>query len=75
MCISLSKKKHVISFNGTINISCQAEDFIAEVEAFGQVRHKNLVKLLGYCIEGTTRYKKFSSFSYIISSYNFSFST
>ncbi|XP_059459401.1 probable serine/threonine-protein kinase At1g01540 [Corylus avellana] len=35
--------------------SCQAEDFIAEVEAFGQVRHKNLVKLLGYCIEGAYR--------------------
>jgi hypothetical protein len=42
-----------------ITISCQAEDFIAEVEAFGQVRHKNLVKLLGYCIEGTYRYQVF----------------
>jgi hypothetical protein len=40
-----------------ITISCQAEDFIAEVETFGQVRHKNLVKLLGYCIEGTYRYQ------------------
>nr|XP_023926455.1 probable serine/threonine-protein kinase At1g01540 [Quercus suber] len=38
-----------------VSSSCQAEDFIAEVEAFGQVRHKNLVKLLGYCIDGTTR--------------------
>ena len=59
------KKKEVISFNGTITSSCQAEDFIAEVEAFGQVRHKNLVKLLGYCIEGTTRYKTFSFFFFL----------
>lgn len=27
-----------------------------EVEAIGHVRHKNLVRLLGYCIEGTQRY-------------------
>ena len=27
-----------------------------EVEAIGHVRHKNLVRLLGYCIEGTHRY-------------------
>ncbi|KAF9664206.1 hypothetical protein SADUNF_Sadunf17G0132000 [Salix dunnii] len=31
--------------------SCQAEDFIAEAEMIGHVRHKNLVKLLGYCVE------------------------
>ncbi|XVF53541.1 hypothetical protein PTKIN_Ptkin05aG0107300 [Pterospermum kingtungense] len=31
--------------------SCQIEEFIAEAEAIGHVRHKNLVKLLGYCIE------------------------
>ncbi|KAL5744693.1 hypothetical protein ACOSQ2_027809 [Xanthoceras sorbifolium] len=35
--------------------SSKAEDFITEVEAFGQVRHKNLVKLLGYCVEGYNR--------------------
>lgn len=35
----------------------QAErEFRVEVEAFGHVRHKNLVRLLGYCIEGTHRY-------------------
>lgn len=35
----------------------QAEkEFQAEVEAIGHVRHKNLVRLLGYCIEGTHRY-------------------
>ncbi|MED6193133.1 hypothetical protein PIB30_016018 [Stylosanthes scabra] len=28
---------------------------IVEVEAIGHVRHKNLVRLLGYCIEGTHR--------------------
>ncbi|KAL8120407.1 putative receptor-like protein kinase At5g18500 [Apium graveolens] len=34
----------------------QAEkDFKVEVEAIGNVRHKNLVRLLGYCIEGTQR--------------------
>ncbi|XP_054822921.1 probable receptor-like protein kinase At5g18500 isoform X1 [Prosopis cineraria] len=38
------------------NISGQAEkEFRVEVEAIGHVRHKNLVRLLGYCIEGTHR--------------------
>lgn len=27
-----------------------------EVEAIGRVRHKNLVRLLGYCVEGAYRY-------------------
>ncbi|GAV82888.1 Pkinase domain-containing protein [Cephalotus follicularis] len=31
------------------------KDFRVEVEAIGHVRHKNLVRLLGYCIEGTQR--------------------
>ncbi|KDP28001.1 hypothetical protein JCGZ_19081 [Jatropha curcas] len=31
------------------------KDFRVEVEAIGHVRHKNLVRLLGYCIEGTHR--------------------
>ncbi|XP_010105744.2 probable serine/threonine-protein kinase At1g01540 [Morus notabilis] len=35
--------------------SCQAEEFIAQVEAIGHVRHKNLVNLLGYCMEGAHR--------------------
>ncbi|KAA8527983.1 hypothetical protein F0562_035148 [Nyssa sinensis] len=34
----------------------QAEkEFRVEAEAIGHVRHKNLVRLLGYCIEGTHR--------------------
>ncbi|XP_031266199.1 putative receptor-like protein kinase At2g30940 [Pistacia vera] len=33
----------------------QTENFIKEVEAIGLVRHKNLVKLLGYCVEGYNR--------------------
>ncbi|CAI0449182.1 unnamed protein product, partial [Linum tenue] len=34
----------------------QAEkEFRVEVEAIGHVRHKNLVRLLGYCIEGVHR--------------------
>ncbi|KAJ9164223.1 hypothetical protein P3X46_023825 [Hevea brasiliensis] len=32
-----------------------AEDFVAGVEVIGHVRHKNLVKLLGYCMEGGDR--------------------
>lgn len=39
----------------------QAEkEFRVEVEAIGHVRHKNLVRLLGYCIEGTHRYHTLS---------------
>ena len=38
----------------------QAEkEFRVEVEAIGHVRHKNLVRLLGYCIEGVHRYYSF----------------
>ncbi|XP_040364381.1 probable serine/threonine-protein kinase At1g01540 [Rosa chinensis] len=34
----------------------QAEkEFKVEVEAIGRVRHKNLVRLLGYCAEGAHR--------------------
>ena len=36
------------------------KDFRVEVEAIGHVRHKNLVRLLGYCIEGTQRSDFFS---------------
>lgn len=39
-----------------LNNMGQAEkEFRVEVEAIGHVRHKNLVRLLGYCIEGTHR--------------------
>ena len=35
----------------------QAEkEFKVEVDAIGRVRHKNLVRLYGYCVEGTYRY-------------------
>lgn len=38
----------------------QAEkEFKVEVEAIGRVRHKNLVRLLGYCAEGAHRYLDF----------------
>lgn len=39
----------------------QAEkEFRVEVEAIGHVRHKNLVRLLGYCIEGVHRQDLFA---------------
>ncbi|KAK4769860.1 hypothetical protein SAY87_030392 [Trapa incisa] len=39
-----------------LNNMGQAEkEFRVEVEAIGHVRHKNLVRLLGYCIEGIHR--------------------
>ncbi|KAE8663277.1 Glutaminyl cyclase, putative isoform 1 [Hibiscus syriacus] len=47
-----------VLFDGTtvavkrlLSNSCQPEVFVTEVEAIGHVRHKNLVKLLGYCME------------------------
>ncbi|KAG7013711.1 putative receptor-like protein kinase, partial [Cucurbita argyrosperma subsp. argyrosperma] len=38
-----------------LNVGQAEREFRVEVEAFGHVRHKNLVRLLGYCIEGTHR--------------------
>lgn len=39
-----------------LNNRGQAErEFKVEVEAIGRVRHKNLVRLLGYCVEGAYR--------------------
>ncbi|OWM72387.1 probable receptor-like protein kinase At2g42960 [Punica granatum] len=37
------------------NVGQAEKEFRVEVEAIGHVRHKNLVRLLGYCIEGTHR--------------------
>ncbi|XP_027367079.1 probable receptor-like protein kinase At5g18500 isoform X2 [Abrus precatorius] len=37
------------------NIGQAEKEFRVEVEAIGHVRHKNLVRLLGYCMEGTHR--------------------
>lgn len=34
------------------------------MEAIGRVRHKNLVRLLGYCAEGAHRYFSFSSLQF-----------
>lgn len=46
----VSEMKHVVMCRG------QAEkEFKVEVEAIGRVRHKNLVRLLGYCAEGAHR--------------------
>ncbi|KAK9735689.1 hypothetical protein RND81_04G220300 [Saponaria officinalis] len=37
------------------NVGQAEKEFQVEVEAIGHVRHKNLVRLLGYCVEGTHR--------------------
>lgn len=37
------------------NLGQAEKEFTVEVEAIGHVRHKHLVRLLGYCIEGTHR--------------------
>lgn len=34
------------------------------MEAIGRVRHKNLVRLLGYCAEGAHRYFDFSGLQF-----------
>ncbi|CAN1312969.1 Probable receptor-like protein kinase At5g18500 [Linum perenne] len=39
------------------NLGQAEKEFRVEVEAIGHVRHKNLVRLLGYCIEGTHRFR------------------
>ncbi|RZR88215.1 hypothetical protein BHM03_00015770 [Ensete ventricosum] len=46
-----------IAVKNLLNNRGQAEkEFKVEVEAIGRVRHKNLVRLLGYCAEGEHRY-------------------
>lgn len=37
------------------NLGQAEKEFGVEVEAIGHVRHKNLVRLLGFCVEGTQR--------------------
>ncbi|KAG2720428.1 hypothetical protein I3760_02G034500 [Carya illinoinensis] len=45
-----------IAVKNLLNNRGQAEkEFKVEVEVIGRVRHKNLVKLLGYCVEGAYR--------------------
>uniref|UniRef100_M8B3G4 Putative serine/threonine-protein kinase n=1 Tax=Aegilops tauschii TaxID=37682 RepID=M8B3G4_AEGTA len=46
------------------NLGQAEKEFRVEVEAIGHVRHKNLVRLLGYCVEGTQRYLYRLSLSY-----------
>ncbi|CAO2836836.1 unnamed protein product [Amaranthus hypochondriacus] len=46
----------LVAIKRILNNLGQAEkEFRVEVEAIGHVRHKNLVRLLGYCVEGTHR--------------------
>ncbi|GKC05254.1 probable serine/threonine-protein kinase [Tanacetum coccineum] len=45
-----------VAVKNLLNNRGQAErEFKVEVEAIGRVRHKNLVRLLGYCVEGAYR--------------------
>ncbi|CAN1324699.1 Probable serine/threonine-protein kinase At1g01540 [Linum perenne] len=45
-----------VAVKNLLNNRGQAErEFKVEVEAIGRVRHKNLVRLLGYCAEGARR--------------------
>ncbi|PKA55984.1 putative serine/threonine-protein kinase [Apostasia shenzhenica] len=46
----------IVAIKNLLNNRGQAEkEFRVEVEAIGRVRHKNLVRLLGYCVEGAYR--------------------
>ncbi|KAH7853167.1 hypothetical protein Vadar_034167 [Vaccinium darrowii] len=46
----------VVAVKNLLNNKGQAErEFKVEVEAIGKVKHKNLVGLIGYCIEGARR--------------------
>ncbi|ERM96432.1 probable serine/threonine-protein kinase At1g01540 [Amborella trichopoda] len=46
----------IVAIKNLLNNRGQAErEFKVEVEAIGRVRHKNLVRLLGYCVEGAYR--------------------
>ncbi|KAH7664430.1 Non-specific serine/threonine protein kinase protein [Dioscorea alata] len=46
----------MIAVKNLLNNKGQAErEFKVEVETIGRVRHKNLVRLLGYCVEGAYR--------------------
>ncbi|CAN8248006.1 unnamed protein product [Cochlearia groenlandica] len=48
--------KSMVAIKNLLNNRGQAEkEFKVEVEAIGRVRHKNLVRLLGYCVEGAHR--------------------
>ncbi|KAG6538729.1 probable serine/threonine-protein kinase At1g01540 [Zingiber officinale] len=45
-----------VAIKNLLNNRGQAEkEFKVEVEVIGRVRHKNLVRLLGYCVEGAYR--------------------
>ncbi|KAI4355153.1 hypothetical protein L6164_003952 [Bauhinia variegata] len=45
-----------VAVKNLLNNKGQAErEFKVEVEAIGRVRHKNMVRLLGYCVEGAYR--------------------
>ncbi|PON43003.1 Tyrosine-protein kinase [Parasponia andersonii] len=55
-----------VAVKNLVNDRGQAEkEFKVEVETIVRVRHKNLVRLLGYCAEGACRYPAFASLNFL----------
>lgn len=50
----------ILHISEIVEPSGKAENFVAQVEAIGYARHRNLVKLLGYSTEGAFRYHLFN---------------
>ncbi|KAK9151374.1 hypothetical protein Syun_009683 [Stephania yunnanensis] len=48
-------KLAAVAIESLFAILSSEKEFRVEVEAIGRVRHKNLVRLLGYCMEGAYR--------------------
>src|SRR4051812_23976164 len=51
----LMKLTSIISFGYVLTRGQAEREFKVEGEAIGRVRHKHLVRLLGYCMEGEYR--------------------
>ncbi|KAG5558664.1 hypothetical protein RHGRI_008574 [Rhododendron griersonianum] len=55
MRVAVKKLLYDRHISETVELSGKAENFVAQVEAIGYARHRNLVKLLGYSTEGAFR--------------------
>ncbi|MCO5567409.1 hypothetical protein L7F22_021100 [Adiantum nelumboides] len=47
---------HIVLKNFSNSRGQADKDFQLEVQALGRVRHKNLVRLIGYCVDGSQRF-------------------